>query len=1824
MPSTLPAIVSPRPGLGAPELTLPDDRGLSFSGLAPVPNALRGALFEASNGRSSPTALLAAAVPPPGSPSRPINSITTQALLSAPLQVPHRSGSTPGPGPSSLVYSALASVGGAGASPGAPSVAWAPPPQQAPEGLAPASAALRAAAEGVAEALDAAVRASEAQNRALLSATRESVGLPPAPSGAGGGGGPARPASARALDRALSASRLKGLSGGRGMGWVRSIVRQTEGGQAYTAAAEEAERERAGEGGESGGGGPKRGPLPSLRQAPRPQDAVQLQAWLADTLQQVAAAAAARQQAQHAEHAQHAPQLQQQPDPEATAAVGGPDPGGQAHQAAELADAALYVVGVALEELRRQVAAECKERGDVLGSLVEQQAGLLALRGALAAEGRAAEASGQWAAVVAEGQKDAAPTSASGPAPGSYAPGLAAQLVAAQHAAAAAERRYALADAALSGEVARRTAAEQQLEAARELLKRQEDDWLRNRSTAQRLEAERAGMVDRIEEARREAAVAEARASAARQETHIGKDEVAELEAALARMRQQYEGNEILVVAQRQQVRELEAALAALREQHREQAVALGKVGKVTEQYETAAADLRSELAAEQARAADLAAALAVRTARLTEVEESLAATEAALETVRTALARSEDAFGKATSEADAAQRRLQHELADALAARRQEETRREQLEREAAAQCELVKLVARTLALQGMEGVPSLNDKTWDSGGPLGAAQRVLGLVTQQLAMLYGHQEDLARQLRGVQAKLLEEKEAATKLQKELYESRTAEARMIKEKEVVDMRLAALEHDLRHSQAEALKYRAAVVDTEARIKVQHETIMQLQAQIKELPPLKRRVEALHIDLEATKKAEEEGRQALDVTRKNLEVSETHVEWYKKEVERLQGEVAELQTDVKQMRTVQAKLGEEEARAKELEEQVVGLQYQLDLTAESHSETLKQLDLAKFFLQGLESNGGAPPGSAGAGNRPSTSASSPGRPVVSPSRPSATSPTSRYGSPGSRSRSGRVDILVIDEDEAFGEGQGDDLSPGLEAVSRTSPGGATAAAAAAAASGSRPASAVPTRPYSAFNRVGPGASAPPRSRAGSARSMAAAAAGGLSAGASAGSVAGGAAGVRSVHGGKSRPGSALRAGSRPGSAFSQAPPIDEEDSIYQADVPEEVLAIMRSRGLASRPSANAKWFGIKIAIMSWFSNKLRARLTEAVEQLATKDLEIANLHVAYLTEMKQREQFISEELVSTLTPVLESAMSDTQREVTDLRSHLPGFRQGMDALAASTAVLALSLKGYRERESHAVSRSAQTDAEGSDDWLRYAASLPPLPPGLALSVASLTETIVRIYLRAGMTVEDVPTWGPPRHDTIHDAIMAHYTSQRAPGSFSSDLITDPESPVARLLGSAALAAKNTKVACFLYFLGLSPEGVHWPSPTWHFFLALLHCLRVLLSGTWRVVTKKWATPEGVQIPMPAAMDLVGNIFNVQAPADLDGAMSVRLASIVTPGAAGPAVDLDALLLLLVREHSAGNCPRAPLLFPRRLTDGALFNVFNAAGHNAHIDVLRSHTADRYIGATAPPSPAAGARRGPASVSAGATSASASAAASPSRQYTPTTASLAASAAGLSRPGTVAGGLSPSTPHGRGPSLASNTMSTAFTYTPPSTAGGPVAPGDHHDGGGTADFLHPYGDLGLDSAGGSGSFFAGGGESGPLPSGPSSGSVGGRDRERSQLLEPLQQRLARQQLQAQLERVGAGGGGGAGGWGGGEEGMGMGSVGGGPPEQPAGSTTVSFEISHRSRQASTSVSVGGSPGAGGGGGGGGQSGSGHAAGAGGGKRLTALPSPVRRR
>lgn len=101
-------------------------------------------------------------------------------------------------------------------------------------------------------------------------------------------------------------------------------------------------------------------------------------------------------------------------------------------------------------------------------------------------------------------------------------------------------------------------------------------------------------------------------------------------------------------------------------------------------------------------------------------------------------------------------------------------------------------------------------------------------------------------------------------------------------------------------------------------------------------------------------------------------------------------------------------------------------------------------------------------------------------------------------------------------------------------------------------------------------------------------------------------------------------------------------------------------------------------------------------------------------------------------------------------------------------------------------------------------------------------------------------VTDVPCWGPKRGDTIYDAIMDHYNSQRAPGAFTAAFIRDPDGPIARLLRSCRTHQSVTKVAMFTFFTGTNKDGVVWTSDTWHFFLHLLYCLRVLMAGASRV------------------------------------------------------------------------------------------------------------------------------------------------------------------------------------------------------------------------------------------------------------------------------------------------------------------------------------------------------------------------------------------------
>lgn len=55
----------------------------------------------------------------------------------------------------------------------------------------------------------------------------------------------------------------------------------------------------------------------------------------------------------------------------------------------------------------------------------------------------------------------------------------------------------------------------------------------------------------------------------------------------------------------------------------------------------------------------------------------------------------------------------------------------------------------------------------------------------------------------------------------------------MLREKEVLEMKVSNLEHDLRVTSSDATKSKAQVADSEVRVKVQHETIVALQTQVR-------------------------------------------------------------------------------------------------------------------------------------------------------------------------------------------------------------------------------------------------------------------------------------------------------------------------------------------------------------------------------------------------------------------------------------------------------------------------------------------------------------------------------------------------------------------------------------------------------------------------------------------------------------------------------------------------------------------------------------------------------------------------------------------------------------------------------------------------------------------------------------------------------------------------------------------------------------------------------------------------------------------------------
>ena len=79
-----------------------------------------------------------------------------------------------------------------------------------------------------------------------------------------------------------------------------------------------------------------------------------------------------------------------------------------------------------------------------------------------------------------------------------------------------------------------------------------------------------------------------------------------------------------------------------------------------------------------------------------------------------------------------------------------------------------------------------------------------------------------------------------------------------------------------------------------------------------------------------------------------------------------------------------------------------------------------------------------------------------------------------------------------------------------------------------------------------------------------------------------------------------------------------------------------------------------------------------------------------------------------------------------------------------------------------------------------------------------------------------------------------------------------------------------------------------------------------------------LLLQEWGGNDGAVVPIQCVLDVVGNAFNTNDPASLP-VVHDHLLPLIQDSNKGPAVDLDALLLVLLEESLAGTAWHSMLL-----------------------------------------------------------------------------------------------------------------------------------------------------------------------------------------------------------------------------------------------------------------------------------------------------------------
>ncbi|KAL0031101.1 hypothetical protein WJX77_003837 [Trebouxia sp. C0004] len=350
------------------------------------------------------------------------------------------------------------------------------------------------------------------------------------------------------------------------------------------------------------------------------------------------------------------------------------------------------------------------------------------------------------------------------------------------------------------------------------------------------------------------------------------------------------------------------------------------------------------------------------------------------------------------------------------------------------------------------------------------------------------------------------------------------------------------------------------------------------------------------------------------------------------------------------------------------------------------------------------------------------------------------------------------------------------------------------------------------------------------------------------------------------------------------------------------------------------------WLRTKAAMLANFSRGLRQELAEAKSNAAELEVAALRTKVGGLQSMLQQQQDFAHTL-DHVCQVGPEVITGVQKQAEDVRQQVSALQQEAGGLAQQVAPALAAFLAASEAPPQ-EDKGTQAFTADQEEWQDFAQRLTKGRPRNPMSRQEVISSIVACYCVGLTSLVDASMQAQWGKDSIFAAMAAALTGSSAVQVAELMMETGP---VGRLLTSARMYQNNLKVLIFCRLVDVV-DG-HTPSAGWHFFLQVLHCVKALQGDGWQALVQDWVGSDEAVVPIQCVLDVVGNAFNTNDPASLP-VVQDHLLPLIQDSNKGPAIDLDALLLVLLEENLAGRCPCTPLLLPRRITDGSLANASN--------------------------------------------------------------------------------------------------------------------------------------------------------------------------------------------------------------------------------------------------------------------------------------------------